>query len=100
MDDAEIDHSGKILRYNAAEGASGSPPRSSAVTFFTEVVPCTDTEGFRGRFQKGTEPGHLEVQINYTCDYQMAPTQVRVKMQESHQGDDYWNTYRSFIKRL
>jgi photoactive yellow protein len=98
----EIDHSGKILRYNAAEGdiSGRDPDEVIGKDFFTEVAPCTDTEDFRGRFQKGTESGHLDVQINYTFDYQMAPTQVRVRMQESPQGDDYWNTYWIFVKRL
>jgi PAS domain-containing protein len=40
----EIDHSGKILRYNAAEGdiSGRDPDEVIGKDFFTEVAPCTD----------------------------------------------------------
>lgn len=68
--------------------------------FFTEVAPCTNTEEFEGRFRGGVEAGELDIRLNYTFDYQMTPTQVQVKMQRHPQGDDYWDTYWIFVKRL
>lgn len=94
----EVDGSGRILRYNAAEGdiSGRDPSEVIGKDFFTEVAPCTDTEDFRGRFREGVESGNLDLQLNYTFDYQMTPTQVRVKMQQSPWKDNYW----IFVKRL
>lgn len=98
----EVDGEGKILRYNAAEGdiSGRDPSEMVGKNFFKEVAPCTDTEEFEGRFRKGVESGQLNVQLSYTFDHRMKPTQVRVKMQKAPQGDDYWNTYWIFVKRF
>jgi len=99
----EVDKSGKILRYNAAEGdISGRSPREMiGKNFFKDVAPCADTEEFEGRFRENVESGRdFDVQLNYTFDYNMKPTQVRVRMQRSPRPDEYWNTYWIFVKRL
>ncbi len=98
----EVDGSGKILRYNAAEGdiSGRSPSEVIGKNFFKEVAPCTDTADFEGRFSEGVRLGSLDVQLNYTFDYRMSPTQVRVRMQKSPQKDDYWDTYWILVKRL
>ncbi len=49
-----LDRRGTILRYNYAEAAFAR--RASAETvglgFFTEVAPCTNVQGFKGRFDR------------------------------------------------
>jgi len=99
----EVDSSGRILRYNAAEGdiSGRNPSEMVGKDFFTDVAPCTDTEEFRGRFRQVVESGrNLDVQLNYTFDYRMTPTQVRVRMQKAQQADEYWDTYWIFVKRI
>lgn len=99
----EIDKSGKILRYNAAEGdiSGRNPQEMIGKDFFEDVAPCTDTEAFRGRFRNSVESGkNFDLRLNYTFDYRMTPTQVRVRMQKSPQPDEYWDTYWIFVKRI
>ena len=51
----ELDASGRILKYNAAEGAiTGRDPKTVVgKNFFSEVAPCTNRPEFRGVFDKG-----------------------------------------------
>ena len=55
----EVDGSGTILRYNAAEGdiSGRDPTQMVGKNFFKEVAPCTDTEAFEGRFRRGASAG-------------------------------------------
>ncbi len=59
----QLDASGKILKYNAMEGAiTGRDPASVlGKNFFTEVAPCTDSRQFKGRFNSGVSNGELNV---------------------------------------
>lgn len=94
----QLDASGRILQYNAAEGAiTGRDPKAVlGKNFFTEVAPCTNTPRFRGEFDKGVRAGDLNVMIEYTFDYEMRPTKVKVHMKKALAGDTYW----VFVKRL
>jgi photoactive yellow protein len=94
----ELDRTGRILRYNAAEGAiTGRDPKAViGRNFFTEVAPCTNTPGFRGVFDKGVASGDLNTMIEYTFDYNMKATKVKVHMKKALAGDNYW----VFVKRL
>jgi photoactive yellow protein len=94
----QLDAAGRILQYNAAEGAiTGRDPKAVlGKNFFTEVAPCTNTPRFRGEFDKGVKAGDLNVMIEYTFDYEMRPTKVKVHMKKALAGDTYW----VFVKRL
>ena len=94
----ELDQNGKILKYNAAEGAiTGRDPKEViGKSFFTEIAPCTNTPEFFGRFEEGVKSGDLSVQFDYTFDYQMSPTKVKVHMKKALTGDTYW----VFVKRV
>lgn len=94
----ELDRSGRILRYNAAEGQiTGRDPKAAVgKNFFTELAPCTNTAGFRGAFDTGVAAGSLNVMFEYTFDYNMKPTKVKVHMKKALIGDSYW----VFVKRL
>ncbi len=94
----QLDASGRIMQYNAAEGAiTGRDPKAViGKNFFTEVAPCTNTPRFKGEFDKGVKAGNLNVMFEYTFDYQMKPTKVKVHMKKALVGDSYW----VFVKRL
>lgn len=94
-----LDRQGTILQYNAAEGAiTGRDPKDAlGKNFFTDVAPCTKTDEFYGRFQQGVKSGTLNVMFEYTFDYNMAPTRVRVHMKNAPgTADKFW----VLVKRL
>lgn len=80
-----LDGNGTILQYNAAEGAiTGRDPKQAiGRNFFDEVAPCTKTPEFHGRFTQGVKSGDLNVMFEYTFDYNMTPTRVRVHMKNA-----------------
>ncbi len=94
----ELDAEGKIIQYNAAEGdITGRNPASViGKSFFTEVAPCTNRPEFKGRFDEGVKAGNLSVMFEYTFDYEMKPTKVKVQMKKSLTGNTYW----VFVRRL
>ena len=94
----KLDGKGRILQYNAAEGAitGRDPGEVVGKNFFTEVAPCTNQPDFQGRFQKGVDSGELNDLFEYTFDYKMAPTKVKVHMKKAITDDSYW----VFVKRL
>ncbi len=94
----ELDASGTILRYNAAEGTmTGRDPRSViGKNFFRDIAPCTKTPAFEGVFLAGVKADDLNTLFEYMFDYQMTPTKVKVHMKRSIHGGSYW----IFVKRL
>ncbi len=94
----QLDGEGRIIQYNAAEGAiTGRDPKAViGKNFFTEVAPCTNTSVFKGAFDAGVQSGNLNTMIEYTFDYIMKPTKVKVHMKKALVGDSYW----VFVKRL
>jgi photoactive yellow protein len=94
----QLDANGKILAYNSAEGdITGRNPKDVVgKNFFKEVAPCTSTPKFEGVFKEGIKSGNLSAVFDYTFDYKMKPTQVRVHMKKAMSGDTYW----IFVKRL
>jgi photoactive yellow protein len=94
----QLDASGKILAYNAAEGdITGRDPKSViGKNFFQDVAPCTATKEFQGVFTEGVKSGKLAAIFDYVFNYKMQPTQVRVHMKKALVGETYW----IFVKRL
>ena len=94
----QLDKNGTILQYNAAEGdiTGRDPEEVKGKNFFREVAPCTNTDEFYGKFRKGVEAGDLNTLFEYTFDYNMMPTKVKVHMKKALSGDGYW----VFVKRL
>ncbi|GAB6195112.1 photoactive yellow protein [Lysobacter xanthus] len=88
-----LDRNGTVLQYNAAEGAiTGRDPKATlGKNFFKDVAPCTNTPEFFGRFRNGVDAGDLNVMFEYTFDYNMAPTRVRVHMKNAPgSADKFW----------
>lgn len=95
----KLDGEGKVLSYNAAEGAiTGRDPKSVlGKNFFKDVAPCTSTPEFLGKFQEGVKSGNLNVLFEYVFDYNMKPTKVKVHMMKGLVKDD---GYYIFVKRI
>ena len=93
-----LDANGKILSYNKAEGeiTGRNPNEVIGKNFFTDVAPCTKTDEFFGKFTEGVRSGNLSSMFEYTFDYQMKPTKVKVHMKKSLNDDSYW----VFVKRV
>jgi photoactive yellow protein len=94
----EVDADGKILKYNATEGAiTGRNPQSViGRNFFRDVAPCTNRPAFRGIFDAGVKTGNLNTVFEYVFDYQMKATKVKVHMKRAMSGGTFW----IFVKRL
>ncbi|MFW5724788.1 MAG: photoactive yellow protein [Halochromatium sp.] len=94
----QLDASGKVLQYNAAEGGiTGRDPKSViGKNFFTDIAPCTQSKEFQGRFQEGVKNENLHTMFEYVFDYKMQPTKVKVHMKQALIDDSYW----IFVKRL
>jgi photoactive yellow protein len=93
----QLDPTGTILQYNEAEGAitGRSPSQVIGKNFFTDIAPCTNTPKFKGAFDKVVKD-RGSVMIEYTFDYQMSPTKVKVHMKPALVGGSFW----IFVKRL
>ncbi|HBX38110.1 MAG TPA: photoactive yellow protein [Pseudohongiella sp.] len=93
----QLDSTGKIIQYNQTEGAitGRTPAQVIGKNFFTDVAPCTNTPKFKGAFDKVVKD-HASVMLEYTFDYQMAPTKVKVHMKPALVGGSFW----IFVKRL
>lgn len=94
----ELDKTGKILRYNATEGAITGRDKDAVIgqNFFESVAPCTKTKDFFGRFEAIRDGKEESVIFYYTFDYQMSPTKVNVHMKKALVGDNIW----IFVKRM
>ncbi|MBC7941015.1 MAG: photoactive yellow protein [Chitinophagaceae bacterium] len=94
----ELDASGRILKYNAVEGAiTGRDPKTVVgKNFFTEVAPCTNRPEFRGVFDAGVRDNNLNTLFEYVFDHQMKPTKVKIHMKRAISSTSYW----IFVKRV
>ena len=88
----ELDRTGRILRYNAAEADISGRDQAGMVgrDFFADVAPCTRGEAFEGRFRAGVKAGKMDVQFTYVLDHEMDATEVRVRMHTVAGKDTYW----------
>ena len=93
----ELDAAGKILKYNAVEGAITGRDPSAVIgkSFFTEVAPCTNRPEFKGVFDAGVRAKNLNTMFEYVFDHQMKPTKVKIHMKQAISGNTYW----VFVKR-
>lgn len=94
----QLDASGKILTYNAAEAGITGRNAESVIgkNFFQDVAPCTNTPKFKGVFDAGIKQDNLNTMFEYVFDYNMVPTKVKIHMKKAILGGSYW----IFVKRL
>lgn len=66
-----LDATGKIRGFNRFESRlSGLDPASViGKNFFTEVAPCTNVQGFAGRFRDGVARGELHAVFTYYMNF-------------------------------
>ena len=93
----ELDAAGKVLKYNAVEGAiTGRDPKAViGKNFFTEVAPCTNRPEFKGVFDAGVRAKNLNTMFEYVFDHLMKPTKVKIHMKQAILGQTFW----VFVKR-
>ena len=87
-----LDKEGKILSYNATESklTGRDPKRVIGRNFFSDVAPCTNVQGFAGRFREGVAKGDMHVIFPYRFDFEMAPRDVTVTLFYSRQTETAW----------
>ena len=94
----QLDSDGRIMTFNLAEGAMTGVDAGTVIgkNFFRDVAPCTSTPAFEGVFREGVKNDNLNTIIEYTFDYQMTATKVKVHMKRAIHGGSFW----IFVKRL
>jgi photoactive yellow protein len=94
----QLDRAGKILAFNNTESAITGRRKEAVIgrNFFGDVAPCCNKPAFRGVFDEGVRSGTLNAIFDYTFDYVMKPTRVKIQMKKALTGDTYW----VFVKRL
>ncbi|HEY0160954.1 MAG TPA: photoactive yellow protein [Thermoanaerobaculia bacterium] len=87
-----LDKEGKILSYNTTESklTGRDPKRVIGRNFFHDVAPCTNVQGFAGRFREGVAKGDMHVIFPYRFDFEMAPRDVTVTLFYSKQTETAW----------
>jgi photoactive yellow protein len=87
-----LDKDGRILSYNATESklTGRDPKRVIGRNFFRDVAPCTNVQGFAGRFREGVAKGDMHVIFPYRFDFEMAPRDVTVTLFYSRQTETAW----------
>ena len=86
-----LDASGTVTSYSATErqeSRSGDRARVGR-NFFTEVAPCLDTPGFRGRVEAAHALGHFDIEFNYVYDFPEGEREVTVRVLPASDGG-YW----------
>lgn len=88
----KLDAQGRILFYNVYESTltAVKPEEAVGKNFFTEVAPCTNVQGFYGRFQEGVAQKNLHTSFNYTFTHKMAPTDVNIRMSYDAAQEAVW----------
>ena len=94
----QLNAEGKILAFNQTESNITGRRKEAVIgrNFFNEVAPCCNKPGFRGVFEAGVRSGNLNAIFDYTFDYVMKPTRVKIHMKKAVADDTYW----VFVKRL
>ena len=95
-----LDREGKILSYNMTESklTGRDPKKVIGRNFFSDVAPCTNVQGFAGRFREGMEKKDLHAIFPYRFDFQMAPRDVTVTLFYSNQTDTAWVFVREGVE--
>lgn len=101
LDDAQIDAlpfgairldaSGTVRYYsNAERQLSGSGDRERlGKPFFTEIAPCMDNAGFKGRIDGAIAAGTLDLEFTHVGDFDDRERELTVRIQSASDGG-YW----------
>jgi photoactive yellow protein len=78
-----LDPVGRVLVFNRAEAklsGYGSRP-TIGLDFFTEIAPCMDQPGFRGRLVDGLATGQVKAHFTWIGDFADRERMLEVRMQ-------------------
>ncbi len=97
----QLDAEGIVLRYNAFEaGISAlSKPKVLGKNFFKQVAPCTDMQGFYGRFRAGVDAGELHCTFRFHFAFKLRPCDVTVTLFYNHRDKTVWVLVQPFEGR-
>lgn len=78
----EVDREGTIVFYNETEARFADLDREAVEgkNFFEDVAPCTNSDGFRGRFRSHRDDEPFDLSFSYVLTYRYAPTLVEVRI--------------------
>lgn len=87
-----LDRRGQILTFNRTESTlSGfSAARVLGKNFFTEVAPCTNVQGFAGRFRDGVREKSLHAVFPYRFAFPHATVAVTITLYYHKASDTVW----------
>ncbi len=93
----QVDRKGRILLYNNTEADITGVDRTAAIdrNFFTEIAPCTNQPGFKGRFDEGVRSGNMNIVMEWRVSADDTRV-VQVHMKAAKCGEKFW----IFTKRL
>jgi photoactive yellow protein len=75
-----LDASGTATFYSTSERhLSGYRKELVGRDFFTEIAPCMNNPGFRGRIDRALATGKLDIAFNYFGDMPAGPMEVDVR---------------------
>lgn len=79
---------GDVVVYSGAEKRlSGYGDRPAlGRQFFTQIAPCMDTPGFRGRIERALAAGDADIEFGWVGDFSDAGRELRVRMQPANGG--------------
>ena len=90
-----LDAEGTVTFYSDSERRlSGYRKEVLGRTFFTEIAPCMNNPGFKGRIDRALAAGKLDIAFGYTGDMPSGPMDLDVRIQ-SAAGGGCW----IFLKR-
>lgn len=91
-----VDRTGKIMKYNKAEGLIAGRDPSSVIgkNFFNDIAPCAKGKKFHSEFIKFAKTGQVNTLFDYQFDYKGANVKVRIHLKASNDGNCW-----IFVKR-
>lgn len=91
-----LNRAGIISKYNLAEARFARLDRADVLgkDFFTRVAPCTNTPGFRGRFDELAREGNTapSVQFTYVFDFRFGAQEVEIEIVRSALPNQFFVT--------
>ena len=87
-----LDDTGVVTSYNERESQfSGLDPADAVgMNFFTEIAPCCNNSLIYGAFRAGVATGEMNVRIEYTFTYRVAPTNVILHLTRDQASGKNW----------
>jgi len=82
---------GTVAYYSAAErrlSGSGSHDRIG-LNFFDQVAPCMDNTDFRGRVERASAAGTLDLEFTHIGDFDDRDRELNIRVQPARAGG-YW----------